>query len=528
MPTLLNLLAKGYFPRELPPAFSTASFANAVAGGGTLNAGFVAAQPRSAVLCVHNMVRSGGLRRNLGIPNPVQYTRLCEFIVANWVNLQTNASRSHFSLTKPVDTKPERAITGQHDLDSRTLRRIELRARARLVLRTDINRFYPSTYTHSVPWAIHGKDAVKQAKAANNLGALWSDMLDTLSRNVNDQQTMGLPIGPDSSLLISEIVLGAVDEQLANQLPGLRGIRFIDDYEFAVNLRSEAERIVSVLQSILSHYELALNSSKTQIIELPDTVEPLWTSRLRTFLFRNVGITGQKNDLTAFFDFAFAFSKSEPDEGIFKYAIARLNSVVIDAANWAVLQNLLAQCVSIEPACLPQVCEQIVYYQSLNRLIDNALWTDCLNRIVAERLPLGQASEAVWAMWLMKQLNVQMVAAAEQAVDNCEDSSAALMGLGLTSVGLAHLTPVRLHAFAEPTELFGRQWLLCYEGVRRGWITPASGANTLAAHQQFNFLNNNGVSFFDIGAAPTAPRRVGLAYGVGGGGGGGGGGGYPM
>ncbi len=525
MPTLLDLLAKGYFPRELPPAFSTTGFANAVAGGGTLNVGFVAAQPTSAILCVHNMVRSAGLRRNLGIPNPVPYSRLCEFVVVRWADLQTNANRSPFSLTKPVDTKVERAISGQFDLDARTLKRVELRSRARMILRTDINRFYPSVYTHSVPWAIHGKSAVKQAKVAKNLGALWSDALDTLSRNLNDQQTMGLPIGPDSSLLISEIVLGAVDAELANQIQGLRGLRFIDDYEFALSQRSEAERIVSVLQSILSHYELALNPSKTRVIELPDTVEPLWTSRLRTFHFRNAGITGQRNDLTAYFDLVFTLAKAEPDEGIFKYAIPRLNSVVFAEANWPILQSLLAQCVSVEPACLPQVCEQIIYYQSLNHQIDKVLWADCLNQIVVERLPLGQASEAVWAMWLMKQLGVQMVAASEQAVDNCEDSAAALMGLGLTSVGLAKLTPARLNSFAEPTELFGRQWLLCYEGVKRGWIKPASGVNTLATHQQFDFLNNNGVSFFNIEAAPTVPRRVGLAYGAGGGGGGGG---YPM
>jgi len=155
--------------------------------------------------------------------------------------------------------------------------------------------------------------------------------------------------------------------------------------------------------------------------------------------------------------------------------------------------------------------------------MDVVLWGDCLNQIVVERLPLGQASEAVWAMWLMKQLGIQMVGDAEQAVDSCEDSAAALMGLGLTSVGLAKLKPARLNSFAEPNELCGRQWLLCYEGVKQGWIKPASGVKTLAVYQQFDFLNKKGVSFFSIGAVPTPPRRAALAYGVGGGGGG-----YPM
>ena len=147
-----------------------------------------------------------------------------------------------------------------------------------------------------------------------------------------------------------------------------------------------------------------------------------------------------------------------------------------------------------------------------------------MNRIIIEKLPLGQASEAVWAMWLMRQLGIRMVTAAEQAVDNCEDSAAALLGLGLMSVGLANPAAFsRLNTFAEPDELFGRQWLLCYEGVRQGWIRPVSGANTLGAFQHFAFLNANGVSFFNIAAAPAVPRRPGAVIG-----GIGGGGGYPI
>jgi len=147
MPTLHDLLAKGYFPRELPPAFSTASFASAVVSGVGLNNGFGAVNADSAPLCVHNMVRSGGLRRNLGVPNPCSYSRLCEFVANRWNDLQTAASRSPFSLTKPIDTKPERAISGQYVLDERTLKRVEIRSRARFILHTDVNRFYPSVYT---------------------------------------------------------------------------------------------------------------------------------------------------------------------------------------------------------------------------------------------------------------------------------------------------------------------------------------------------------------------------------------------
>jgi hypothetical protein len=514
MLSLIDLLGKGFFPRELPPAFSTTAFATAVTGSKRGLAADMAGDPKHSKLCVHNMVRSGGLRRHLGLANPVHYARLCEFVVQNWTRLQKSAHRSPFSLTQPVDTSPERAIAREHDLSVRATKRVELRARSRFILRTDINRFYPSIYTHALPWAIEGKNTVKQAMAARNLNAIWSNDLDLYSRNLNDQQTVGVPIGPDTSVLMAEIVLAAVDEELAQEIPGLRGIRFVDDYEFVVNQRSEAEHVANVLQSILSKYELALSQWKTRVIELPDTIEPLWTSRLSTFLFRDAGPKGQRNDLTAYFDNIFVLGRAEPDEDIFKYAIPRLNSVDIEEANWPILQGLLSQCALVEPACLQQISEQVSYYKSLDRPISSTLWTACLNQIITERLPIGQASEALWALWLLKQLGLHMSASAEQVVDKCEDSAVALMALGMASVGLANSSSfTRLHSFAEPSELFSRQWLLCYEGNKQGWLTPPSKIDALSVYPQFDFLRQKDVSFFNINAPAATPRR--LADGLG-------------
>lgn len=521
MPTLQHLLACGYFPRELPPTFSTTAFASAATAptGGLVSQLSVGA-PNRAEMCVHNMVRSGGLRRHLGIPNPVHYSRLCSYVVQNWTALQTSAQRSPFSLTQPVDTGTERAISGSHDFSARTMRRAELRASGRFLLQADINRFYPSIYTHSVPWAIHGKEIVKQAMAANALNTLWSNRLDFHARNINDQQTVGIPIGTDTSLLVAECILAAVDEDLVATFPGLRGIRFIDDYEFVVNQRSEAERVVSTLQSILSRYELALNPAKTEIIELPHPIEPLWTSWLRTFVFRAAGTRGQQTDLTAYFDNAFKFVRVAPNEGVLKYAIPRLNAVDVVEENWQLFQYLLSQCVRGEPACLPQVCDQIFYYITIeHRTVDIDLWTACLEHSILERLPLGQASEALWALWMMRHLGIPMSCAVEAAVDACEDSAVALMALSMAHNGLGNpVSFTRLHTFSEPSELFGRHWLLCYEANRQGWLVPPSGMDALGAHPQFDFLRNQNVSFFNTNAVPQILLRHVPTAGGGGGG----------
>lgn len=468
-----------------------------------------AGAPKSTGLCAHNMVRAGGLRRHLGIPNPIHYTRLSDFVIRNWANLHAAANRSPFSLTVPVDTKAERAISPKHTLDERTAKRAEIRASSRFILRTDVNRFYPSIYTHSIPWAVHGKAAVKAAMAAKTLKTLWCDELDTHTRSLNDNQTMGIPIGPDCSLLIAEIVLGAVDDELSKQRSKLRGMRYIDNYEFAANQRSEAEDTANLLQSILSQYELALNPAKTRIVELPEPMEPLWASRIRTYLFRFGAAKTQRNDLTAYFDNTFDMARKEPDEGILKYAVARMNSIEVAKDNWPLYEHILCHCVVVEPACLPQICEQMVHYVVEGMAVDKALWTECLNRIVCERLTIGQASESVWAMWLMKLLDVPLNSAAAKAVDACEDSPAALMGLGLASQGLAQPSELpSLHSLAEAQEMTGPNWLLCYEGNHQGWLKPPSGNSAWSGNPQFEFLHKANISFFDITVTPPPPRRL--------------------
>jgi glycosyltransferase A (GT-A) superfamily protein (DUF2064 family) len=106
-------------------------------------------------------------------------------------------------LTTPVDGIMSRAIERQYSLTEKPIRRAQLRSTSRYILQADINRFYPSVYTHSIPWAIHTKAVAKSNRGDGYIG----NRIDRLVRNGQDGQTMGIPIGPDTSLLIAEILL---------------------------------------------------------------------------------------------------------------------------------------------------------------------------------------------------------------------------------------------------------------------------------------------------------------------------------
>ena len=135
-------------------------------------------------------------------------------------------------------------------------------------------------------------------------------------------------------------------------------------------------------------------------------------------------------------------------------------------------------------------------------------------------MPLGQSSEATWAMWMMKLLKIKLLARSAKVIGEDSDSMVGLMALGLADTGLAskkHLTG--LNRFASGTGLLEKHWLLCYQGNLMGWLGSKSKRANLRGDSAFKFLEANGVSFFNISASPTTPIRH-TATTTGGGGGG--------
>ena len=149
-----------------------------------------------------------------------------------------------------------RAIVSRYQYGELTRLRALRRRAARYLLITDIDQFYPTIYTHAIPWALHGKAASKAAlktgktKGAPSLG----DEIDKALRLMNDGQTQGIPIGPDTSLLVAEVLLAAADDTLLPKASSLlsavpapfQGFRYVDDYELAFATLSAAEDTLAI------------------------------------------------------------------------------------------------------------------------------------------------------------------------------------------------------------------------------------------------------------------------------------------
>jgi hypothetical protein len=381
-----DFLSRGYLPWELPPCFSSRSFAQFAAPGGVPTAQF---QFRTAKVNTFSLARGNfRFRRQLGIVNPILFYRLAECIAGNWATIQTASQQSRFSKSYPVHIanpaaydRAVRPFLLQRDM---LPLRAANRAAARALVITDISDFYHSIYTHTIAWALHSKATAKQ----NRTMALLGNKLDRYIRDSQDGQTVGIPIGPDTSLVIAEIILAACDAELDRNLPGLRALRFIDDFEMAFSDLAKAETGLATIQSVLLSYELRLNPRKTMLRLDSVLFESEWVSELRNCRFRAT-TRAQANDLIRYFDRITEMVARFPQEHVVKYGLSRLASLTLQPANAFLFQSLLSQAVVAEPGAIREFCEAIVWLQQNGVAVAMAPLQETVEQLIRINAPLG-------------------------------------------------------------------------------------------------------------------------------------------
>lgn len=139
---------------------------------------------------------------------------------------------------------------------------IELSLKYNYVMVSDITDCYGSIYTHSIPWALHGKDYSKAHKREGCLG----NKIDCLLQKMSYGQTNGIPQGSVLMDLIAEIVLAYADKLLKEKIQNIEKIhilRYRDDYRIFVKNYEDGMQALKILTEVLLSLGLRLNSNKT-------------------------------------------------------------------------------------------------------------------------------------------------------------------------------------------------------------------------------------------------------------------------
>ncbi len=267
--------------------------------------------------------------RLLAIPNPFAYANLCNSLsdywdklknqlVVNVKNQKFKVSRIH--LRKLKDKKHLFEMNYKnYDKDGSPEQKIIIGKR--YCVEADISNCFPSIYSHSVPWALVGKETAKINKDDDRQ---WYNILDKFIRNTKNEETNGLLIGPHASNLISEIILTKIDYSLCEK--NYQYIRNIDDYKCFVQSDEEAEQFLLDLSTELKDYELYLNNKKTLIHQLPQASISEWVNKISNF---DLGSEKDEDDkivlelkrLRALIDTAIELMLKENNSAIINYTL---------------------------------------------------------------------------------------------------------------------------------------------------------------------------------------------------------------
>jgi len=360
-------------------------------------------------------------------------------------------------------------------------------------LRTDIAQFYPSLYTHAIPWALHSRPI---AKAQRRDMKLLGNRLDLACRNSQDGQTVGIPIGPDTSLVLAELVLSSIDNALRANLGATpSGFRFVDDYELTFRDIGTAEQCLHQLERLLGHFQLNLNPRKTEIVPLPQAFEAAWAIELTKFQF-NDKPNALRNDVLRYFSRAFELARLNADDSVLRFAISRLRGVAPSTSSWGPTQHLLLQSISAEPGTIPYALTELVRHTKAGMTPNKDAIAESLNLSIALGAPLGHGQEVAWALWGLIAFHVPLTRMAATACCDMRDSVVALLALDANSRGLVPtgLDTQTWQQSMHEKDLYGPMWLLAFEAACKGWL---SGQTDFVGRDPcFAYLRARGVSFY--------------------------------
>lgn len=316
-----GLLAYGMFADKLPPVFTSESFFSYCVNYSPVF------ESKSTDYIRFNSMRNTNVPRQLGIPTPMNYYRLCKELEQDWNDIKDvfikNTSNDSYKVSR-IHLRKRFDSTSLFEMNYNDWKNDgnptdDMLIGNRYIVQADISTCFPSIYSHSIPWAVAGKEFAKAHKS----NEFWWNRVDLCCRNIKSQETLGLLIGPHASNLVSELVLSSIDKELVAK--GWRYIRNIDDYTCYVESLELAQQFLVDLNNQLNKYNLLLNHKKTQIEELPMAMTKHWVRKLNAFRFDSANDLVKYKDVKAYFDLAIELMNEVGDAAILKYAIKVLS-----------------------------------------------------------------------------------------------------------------------------------------------------------------------------------------------------------
>lgn len=497
---LLRFLEAGYFAEELPPPFVTHSFARvrkSLLQDWKGEATYATFRSRPEQFTIP---RYGAARRRVTIPNPINFYRLAASIADGWIEIRDHISKSKVTEFRPIlDAEGPRSIF-RMDFAIIDRRTAEILSDYDHAFKTDITRFYHSIYTHSIAWALYGKSWVKANRNSAKFKSSIGNILDTELRKGQEDQSIGIPIGPDTSRILSEVVAVGLENELAGQLSNVdrRAVRYVDDILIGFDEDESEDQVAAALEAAMSHYELDINISKTRILGKRGREHIDWVQELQACKVRNESDDAQRSDLERFFTLALLYAEENEKDAVLKWALKRSRTFNIRKGNQNIYFDYIIR------ICRKSLSTMPIIAQSLIEARDNGISVprDRVEKFIIDTLRVhgrvGHAFEVSWSLFIAKGLRIRLKREHLIETFRIESSLCALLCMDLNKRGLVEggIDETAWLPYATEDGLTSPMWLLAYEAVRKGWWSDGR-RDYVANNPLFGPMLKRGVFFYD-------------------------------
>ena len=487
---LTRLLGRGFYPVELPPPFQTRQFSK-------VRHTLAPPQNYTGSTTFFDGATFSGTLRTFGIINPANFVLLSRFIANNWSEI-TNVYR----LSRCSEARPKfpaarargRAVEAASIAAKRTSQ-LHLASSFPTLVSLDINRFYGSIYTHSIPWAVLGKEEAKRKYRAGSLKNHWSDALDKLVRNCNQGQTIGIPIGPDTSRILSELILARIDVELTAPKTGLTSkqiIHNIDDYQIGAGDLASIENAQSQFVRTIGRYEFRLNDFKTSV-DQGLRFAPTSFQHEFDVLTPKTG----KNFVEHFFGLLYTQATAHPDINVIGYVLKRFTTLLAKNSEQDLVREYLQRLIYAVPHQARWILPLL-----LNVYARTGVNAEVCRLLVWGIEACARRNDVGSLLWFLYSAIFLRVKLGRSVCGHCLGMSNELVDLMLyhgRHLGLFVFPINDLRAKYVSADFQSPRWLPLYEIGRRGWDASQAFRKIGGQYDQHNIydqLRANNVEFY--------------------------------
>lgn len=499
------LIRSGYLPQELPPAITTRDFAafcknqhaflNSQKGlifrSNTHYGSFSAPNPRFG-------------RRNLALVHPLGQLAVSLAVTEHRSEIKKLINQSGVSLYETTeDIVQEKAFKGLDFPKWHTLKS-KIQSEYPFILYADISSFFYSIYTHSIPWAVIGKEQAKKWSIHDKakLNAHWSNDFDKAVQCCQSKETFGVPVGPDTSRIIAEILMAGIDADpdFSIWLKRRTAFRLVDDLSIGFDREDQAYKALGALRSVLWKFNFRLNDEKTKVLPSRTSLREKWEIELEVLPLSDVNPRQQSEDIVRLLDLTLHYCAEAGTDNPALRTCQRLARLKDVENNFSSILDTIFRLAREFPRCISHVASFVINNQ---KTCGRKAYRDRITRWIRETLNTHSVHdhdyEVAWSLVVCGAMKIK-VRKSDIKTGGHLPNPIVLALLGL--LGEQKLLAVPFSSWPWRAEfkragIYGQNWLPFYEAVRRKWTADKTLIRAVKADPIMEKMLANKVTFLD-------------------------------